>query len=280
VTLTISQTGAEARQVASNLPLDRSRQQHVKRLPGLLLVLALACGCSSIDGDEVPDRPDTAGAAAPVSPPVTAARAPHRSAAEVPAFDPTAHSTTDPASIWVVVNKTNPITPSDFRPEISLVRGYQVADAATGPLARLLDDADREGLGFKIASAFRSYDYQRSVYAGVVASRGVAAADRVSARPGFSEHQTGLAVDLVTPLDPSCDFDACFARTPGGRWLAEHAWRYGFLVRYTVGNEAITGYDAEPWHLRYVGKALAREMRETGVATLEELFDVPGGDYR
>lgn len=242
------------------------------------LVLALGAGCSSVDSGDEPDRPQAT--SAPASAPVTAARAPHRSEAEVTAFDLTAHSTTDPASIWVVVNKAHPITPRSFRPEIALVRGYQVAEAAAAPLARLLDDADQEGLGFKIASAFRSHDYQRSVYAGVVASRGAAAADRVSARPGFSEHQTGLAVDLVTPLDPSCDFDPCFARTPGGRWLAEHAWKYGFLIRYAAGKEAITGYDPEPWHLRYVGKALAAEMRAAGVATLEEFFHVTGGDYR
>ena len=97
---------------------------------------------------------------------------------------------------------------------------------------------------------------------------------------GYSEHQTGLAVDLITPEDPGCDFDACFARTPAGRWLARHAWRFGFVVRYQPATTAITGYSPEPWHLRYVGRPLAGEMRETGIATLEQLFDVPGGDYR
>jgi len=194
-------------------------------------------------------------------------------------FDTTAHSTSEPTSIWVVVNKSHPIVPRTFRPEVSLVRGYQVANAAAPSLARLLDDADEEGLGFKIASAFRSYDYQRSVYDATVASRGRTDADRVSARPGFSEHQTGLAADLVTPSDPSCDFDPCFARTPGGRWLAEHAWSYGFVVRYPAGKEDVTGYAPEPWHLRYVGRPLAAELREEGITTLEEVFHVSGGDY-
>ena len=151
-------------------------------------------------------------------------------------FDRTAHSTTDPASVWVVVNKTHPIAPSDFRPEIQIVRGYQVATAAAGPLQRLLDAGDRRGLGFKIASAFRSYGYQLHVHAATAAARGDAEADLVSARAGYSEHQTGLAVDLVTPADPACDFDACFARTPGGRWLARTAWRFGFVVRYQPGD--------------------------------------------
>jgi D-alanyl-D-alanine carboxypeptidase len=180
----------------------------------------------------------------------------------------------------VVVNKKHAIEPRDFRPEIDLVRGYQVARAAAGPLTDLLAASDRIGLGFKIASAFRSFDYQQGVYGGTVAARGQAAADRVSARPGHSEHQTGLAVDLITPASPGCDFDACFARTRGGRWLAEHAWRYGFVVRYQPGTTAVTGYAPEPWHLRYVGRALAAELRRTQVATLEEFFGVSGGDYR
>jgi D-alanyl-D-alanine carboxypeptidase len=202
------------------------------------------------------------------------------SALEPPApFDRTAHSTTDPRSIWVIVNKTHPVAPPDFRPEVTLVRGYQVATAAAGPLARLLDASDRLGLGFKIASAFRSYGYQYGVHAATQAARGAAGADLVSARAGYSEHQTALAVDLVTPADPACDFDACFARTPGGRWLARNAWRFGFVVRYQPATTAVTGYSPEPWHLRYVGRPLAREMRETGIGTLEQFFNVPGGDY-
>ena len=207
-----------------------------------------------------------------------AAAPPAPSAGPVP-FDRTAHSTTDPRSIWVVVNKTHPVTPADFRPEVSIVRGYQVATAAAGPLGRLLDASDRHDLGFKIASAFRSYSYQYGVHAATEAARGAAGADLVSARAGYSEHQTGLAVDLVTPADPACDFDACFARTPGGRWLARNAWRFGFVVRYQPATTAITGYSPEPWHLRYVGRPLAREMRVTGIATLEQFFDVRGGDY-
>ncbi len=147
-------------------------------------------------------------------------------------------------------------------------------------MTRLLAAGDRRGLGLKIASAFRSFGYQASVYSATVASRGAAAADRVSARAGYSEHQTGLAVDLVTPASPACDFEPCFAHTPAGRWLARHAWRHGFVVRYRRADTATTGYDPEPWHLRYVGRALAGELRRTGVTTLEELFGVSGGGYR
>jgi D-alanyl-D-alanine carboxypeptidase len=86
-------------------------------------------------------------------------------------------------------------------------------------------------------------------------------------------------VDLITPDDPACDFEACFARTPGGQWLARSAWRFGFVVRYQPATTAVTGYAPEPWHLRYAGRELAAELHRTGIATLEEFFGVPGGDY-
>jgi D-alanyl-D-alanine carboxypeptidase len=195
------------------------------------------------------------------------------------AFDRAAHSRTDPSSIWVIVNKSHPITPSDFRPELRIVRGYQVAVPAAAALSRMLDDSDRQGLGFKIASAFRSYGYQAGVHAQLAARQGDRAADQVSARAGYSEHQTGLAVDLITPTSPSCDFEQCFAGTSGGQWLAANAWRYGFVVRYTEANEPTTGYSPEPWHLRYVGRDLAAELRRTATGSLEEFFGVTGGDY-
>jgi D-alanyl-D-alanine carboxypeptidase len=216
--------------------------------------------------------PPAAGLPPPSAPAFTPA------APQVEPFDRTAHSTTDPSSIWVVVNKTHPIAP-DFRPDLAIVRGYQVAEPAAGPLGRLLEASDRRGLGLKIESAFRSYGYQLHVHAATVANRGEAVADRLSARAGYSEHQTGLAVDLITPDDPACDFQACFAHTPAGRWLAGNAWRWGFVVRYQPATTAVTGYQPEPWHLRYVGGPLARELRVEGIATLEEFFGIPGGDY-
>jgi D-alanyl-D-alanine carboxypeptidase len=158
------------------------------------------------------------------------------------------------------------------------VRGYQVATPAAAPLARLLDAADRAGVPLKIASAFRSYGYQEEVHSHLVATEGLQAADAISARPGYSEHQTGLAVDLQ-PLDGTCALQACFAGTGAGRWLTGHAWTFGFVVRYTQANSHVTGYSPETWHFRYVGSALARELHQTGVASLEQFFGVTGGDY-
>jgi zinc D-Ala-D-Ala carboxypeptidase len=196
-------------------------------------------------------------------------------------LDLRAHSTTDPSSIWVVVNKTHPIDPLDFTPRLTVVRGYRVAEPAASPLADLLAAGDAAGMGFKIESAYRSYGYQEGVHAGVVASTGQArrrscvGPRRVQRARDRAGHR-----DLITPAHPDCDMDACFATTPAGRWLAQNAWRFGFLVRYTPRNEAITGYSPEPWHIRYIGRPLAAAMRTAGIATLEQVFHVSGGNYR
>jgi D-alanyl-D-alanine carboxypeptidase len=277
--------------VPCNLPPPRTRHRGVadrSRTRGrITAAAALVVASGVVVGGAILAQTSSSGSTVPPSAhPTRSAAAPdaRSDTASTPStpsrsLDRSAHSTTDPTSIWVIVNKTHPITPSEFSPEIALVRGYQVATAAAGPLGQLLDAGDRQGLGFKIASAFRSFDYQYGVHANLVATRGQAAADRVSARAGYSEHQTGLAVDLVTPASAGCDFEACFADTAGGRWLAQTAWRYGFIVRYQPDNEAVTGYSSEPWHLRYVGRALAAELHGTGVTTLEEFFDVRGGGY-
>ncbi|MDT9591800.1 M15 family metallopeptidase [Nocardioides zeae] len=203
---------------------------------------------------------------------------PHQDDTVAP-FDLSARSTTDPASPWVVVNKQRPLDPLDFRPATTTVEGLEVAEVAAGPLADMLAAARAEGAPLGLTSAYRSFDHQSRIHADLVDDHGRAEAERLSARPGHSEHQTGLAVDVVDPGRRSCDLSACFAETPGGRWVAAEAWRFGFLVRYPAGAEAVTGYAPEPWHLRYVGTELAAELRRTGTATLEELFAVPGGGY-
>jgi D-alanyl-D-alanine carboxypeptidase len=245
----------------------------VKQLVAALLVLPLVGGCAAAattasTTSTGPSAPRSSALRSSTSPPPVSA-AP---------FDRGLHSLTDPTSIWVIVNKTHPISPLDFRPTLSIVRGYQVATPAAAPLTHLLDSADRAGMPLKIASAFRSFAYQEGVHSRLVAGIGQTAADAVSARPGYSEHQTGLAVDLQ-PLPGTCALDPCFARTPAGRWLAAHAWTFGFVLRYTEANQRVTGYSPEPWHFRYVGTALARELHDTGVGSLEAFFGVRGGDY-
>lgn len=223
--------------------------------------------------------PEPTPTAMPVPPPTASPVPTAEISPTEPSFDRNRYSTTDPNSLWVVVNKRRPLPP-DHTPALTTVRGHQVAVAVADDLTRMLDDADARGLGLRLLSGHRSYARQRDVYARAVATRGTATADAVSARPGHSEHQTGLAVDVGTSHVPSCDLFPCFGDTTAGRWVASEAWRYGFLVRYTGTNREVTGFAHEPWHLRYVGPDLAREMRRTRAASLEEFLGVEGGDYR
>ena len=191
------------------------------------------------------------------------------------------HATDDPASPWVVVNKVQPLDPAGWAPpELAVVAGYQVRPEVADPLTRMLAAAAADGVTLVLRSAYRSYDDQVRVHADLVAGLGQQRAEEVSARPGHSEHQTGLAVDVGTTR-PDCDFRDCFGDTAEGRWVAARAGEFGFLVRYTAENRAVTGYAPEGWHLRWVGTDLVAELDRRGVTTLEEVFGLPGGpDYR
>lgn len=126
--------------------------------------------------------------------------------------------------------------------------------------------AAKDGLTLKIKSGFRSYTLQAELYNAYVQRDGKDAADTYSARPGHSEHQTGLAID-VNKADDS------FAGTPEAKWLAENCWKYGFIIRYPEGKENITGYKYEAWHIRYLGEATAKAVFESG-KTLEEYLGI------
>lgn len=193
-------------------------------------------------------------------------------------FDKTKYSTTDPSSIWVVVNKPNPLNPQQYTPSnFAYIQGYRISDQVAADLNSMIGVAKQQGITLRIISGYRSYSYQASLYNGYVASDGQANADTYSARPGHSEHQTGFAVDVGGTH--GCDIQICFGETPEGIWLAQHATEFGFIVRYTEANRMITGYNAEPWHLRYVGKELASEMRDKKIDSLELFFGINGGDY-
>jgi len=195
---------------------------------------------------------------------------------KAPAFDKTAHSTTDPASIWVVVNKQHPLTPKTYAPTdlTSVGNGQLMRAAAAAALKQMLAGAKQAGYVVTAASGYRSYSDQVAAYDSEVAAYGQAKADSESARPGYSEHQTGLAVDLASG---GCSITDCFGSTPGGQWVTANAWRYGFILRYAPGLEQITGYRTETWHFRYVGQPLAKEMHKTGIKTLEQFFNITGG---
>ncbi|SKC56968.1 M15 family metallopeptidase [Krasilnikoviella flava] len=190
----------------------------------------------------------------------------------------------DPADPLVLVNKAHPVSPAGWapddlvRPDVTALGEHDRlrADAARA-LERLAAAAeDATGHELVLASGYRSADYQRRLYARYVDAHGRRAADTFSARPGFSEHQTGLAADVA---EAGTSYTR-FGRTETGRWVADQAWRYGFVVRYPKGEQAVTGYSPEPWHLRYVGTALTTFMHLADTPTLEEAFGAaPAPDY-
>ena len=202
-------------------------------------------------------------------------------------FDKTERSIDDPASIWVVVNKLRPLDPQDYAaPDLisvpvayanpPILRKY----ASSAVVKMFAAFTDETGLEMQSQSAYRAYSVQVRVYNGWVDQLGQKGADLTSARPGYSEHQTGLAID-ISAKPAECTLAACFGDTPQGKWLAKKAWKYGFILRYPEDATDITGYEYEPWHYRYVGKDLAKEMHKTKTETLEEFFGLPDApDYK
>ena len=137
----------------------------------------------------------------------------------------------------------------------------------------LVQAAANDGYSLWNASGFRSYETQEQIYNNYVYTHGQATADTFSARPGHSEHQTGMAIDVNNPSDS-------FNGTPEALWLKEHCVDYGFIIRYPEGKQGITGYKYESWHIRYVGVEMAKKLRDAGIAkgdaniTLEEYFGI------
>ena len=195
-----------------------------------------------------------------------------------PSFNMQAHSLTDPTSIWVVVNKQRPLSPKEYIPAdlggtgVAMRNGtIQVRAEVAAALQAMFAAAEKNKTALRVSSGYRSYNYQVGLYNGYVNKEGQVAADAESARPGYSEHQTGLAAD-IGPFYEHCNVEACFADTPEGKWLAAESYKYGFIIRYPDGKQAITGYNYEPWHVRYVGATLATEMHNRGIQTIEEFF--------
>jgi D-alanyl-D-alanine carboxypeptidase len=198
-------------------------------------------------------------------------------------FDPPKYSIDEADSIWVVVNKqrqisplrytpTNLVFPNFPRPKIQNPFGLQLrqeAAVATVAMAKAMKD---EGAGTLILnSGFRTYKTQQALYNRTRDTRGLAVAEKLSARPGHSEHQLGLAADF-SARGQGCVIMVCFGNTEVGRWLEANAHEHGFILRYPKGFRAITGFQYEPWHFRYVGVELATELNNKGIKTLEEFW--------
>jgi D-alanyl-D-alanine carboxypeptidase len=186
----------------------------------------------------------------------------------------------NPDSLDVIVNKKRNL-PENYVPEdltaltdiptvLSNPEVNQLRKAAYEALKELFDAAKEEGYELHARSGYRSYYTQASLYTSYVENYGKAAADKYSAKPGQSEHQTGLSMDITCEAI-NYKLDTTFGETEEGKWVAENAHRYGFIIRYPKGKEDITGYAYEPWHIRYLGVELAEKIYESGL-TLEEYF--------
>lgn len=178
-----------------------------------------------------------------------------------------------PHELLVLVNKYNKL-PAAFTQYnlVNMDRNYTVNDSkqylleggAYEKYKQMADAAKKEGLSLKVISAYRTESYQAGLYNNKLRTTGKVNADNYSARPGHSEHQTGLAVDINTT-------SGTFEYTAEFRWLQNHAHEYGYILRYQKGKEWITGYAYEPWHYRYVGIDAAKVIYEEGI-TFEEYY--------
>lgn len=186
----------------------------------------------------------------------------------------------DPTSLWIVVSKTYPLPDDTYRPSDLVLPNIperkdksqdekSVRQVIAPDLEAMVGDAKTEGYSLMLGSGFRSKELQSIYYNSILRASGQAVADKQSALPGRSEHQTGLALDIAYTDMSNCYLEICFGTTPAGKWIAANSYKYGFIVRYPEDKVDITQYQYEPWHLRYVGRPLAQALHDSGL-TLDE----------
>lgn len=241
----------------------------------------LTAGCKEKNTKRTPAEPTVTGSAVtPVESVSTPTATPVRPVESSPPIPET-----NSHSIQCLVNRDYPLS-EDFVPENLTVPDImfpfsdttidkaKLTKEAAAALDALFDAAyEEENLVLYGVSGYRSYSRQYTIYATNLATGGIEQTNAVSAAPGRSEHQTGLAMDISCRSE-NFSLETTFADTPEGKWVAENAARFGFILRYPKGKEAITGYAYEPWHLRYVGLSLAKTLFESGM-TMEEYYQVP-----
>ncbi len=173
----------------------------------------------------------------------------------------------------LVVNKhfllDKTYTPPNLVPANSIYKdNITIVDYVLTAFEKMKEDAQKENYQIDIMSGYRSYDYQNKIYTRLVHEKGLNYVFRKIAKPGSSEHQTGLALDFCIYKDEKCYIENEITSMEETKWVHQNAHKYGFIVRYPEGKEDITGYDYEPWHLRYTGKD-ASKINEQKI-TLEE----------
>lgn len=247
-------------------------------LAALVIVGTSACS-SGGQGTSAPSPThEQAGSTVPASATGTSSGPPAASASPSLSTSPAASGephppadTTTASSLTVLVNKQHPLTPLTYAPTDLVPFGSITlrAEAATAADA-MFADAAAAGVPMTTVSGYRSYETQQATYSNWVAQQGQEYADTASARPGYSEHQTGLAMDIGTGT--GCDLQPCFKDTAAANWVAENGYKYGFVVRYPWWQHETTGYWYEPWHLRYIGVEEAQALKNSGFETLEDFW--------
>lgn len=187
---------------------------------------------------------------------------------------------TNPSSLTVLVNRNYLLTSAYIpinlvEPSVKFNFSYshdkrKMQQVAAAALEKLFIAAKKKNYDFYGISGYRSYARQKQIYDNNVRNRGVEATDSVSAKPGSSEHQTGLAMD-ISIKSIGCRLDQALGNTLEGKWLAKNCHKFGFIIRYPKGKEDITGYSYEPWHIRYVGPLVASYLYKHNL-TLEEYY--------
>jgi D-alanyl-D-alanine carboxypeptidase len=187
-------------------------------------------------------------------------------------FNPTLHSIDAAASPWVVVNKIRPLSPITYKPKID--KSINLAVPAADAYRKLKSAVAKSGNGtLCLNSGYRSFTTQTNTYANALRLYGKKTAEALAAHPGHSEHQTGLAADVSTTA-LGCRIGN-FGSSKASAWIALNAHTYGFIVRYPNKLQNITGYQYEPWHLRFVGVELATQMKTQKIQTLEQFWQLP-----
>lgn len=199
----------------------------------------------------------------------------------VPASDPVAVEYDD-SWLLILASASNPLPSGYAPPQLETISGeYQVDSRIAPDLRRMIADAKLEGITLMVCSAYRAEDYQAYLHnrqidyyksIGQSDEEAVATASSIVLPPGTSEHQTGLTCDIVTPAYQ--ELNDGFAETAAAKWMAEHSWKYGFVLRYPKDKQDITKIIFEPWHFRYVGLEHAKAMKEGGYCLEEYLYIV------
>lgn len=207
------------------------------------------------------------------TPSATATPTPTSTPTATPTPVPTLAESIDRAdSIWVVVNKKRPLDPIKYKPVLD--KSLNLAKPAADGFRALKSAMSKAGKGtLCLNSGYRSYSTQSYTYNLQVSRYGKKVAENLAAHPGYSEHQTGLAADVSTTA-LGCKITN-FGKSAASTWIAQNAWQYGFIVRYPNGETATTGYQYEPWHLRFIGVELATKMRDTKITVLEKYWNLP-----